>query len=132
MFFDAIQRADPLQRLPRHRRSVRLFQIVELAPHVRPARGLMNAAIFVELIEARVGIGLQRAAKLLQMLRGMLALAIRRVGKPHGGRGGVARRTIIANVGPQAPGLRLALARSQHRHRRVIGVQLTRGHHVPT
>jgi len=63
---------DPYQRFSRHRRRMRLFQIVELAPHMRPARSLLNAAIFVELIESRVGIGLQRATKLLQMLRGML------------------------------------------------------------
>jgi hypothetical protein len=30
---------------------VRLLQIVELAPHMRPARGLLDAAVFVELIE---------------------------------------------------------------------------------
>ena len=56
---------------------MRLFQIVEVAPHMRPARGRLNAAIFVELIEARIGIGLQRATKLFQMLRGMFAFAIR-------------------------------------------------------
>ena len=77
-----------------------MLQIEELAPHMRPARRLLDAAIFVELIESGVGIGLQRAAKLLQMPLGMFALAIRRVGKPHGGGGGVARGTVIANIGP--------------------------------
>ena len=131
-FFDSIQRADPLQRLPRYRRTVRLFQIVEVTPHVRPARCVLNATIFIELIESRIGIRLQRAAKLFQMLRGMFAFAIGRVGEPNGGRGGVARRTIIANIRPQSPCLGLALARSQHRHRRVIGVQFAGGHHVAT
>jgi len=51
---------DNHQRFPRHRGSVRLFQIVELAPHMRPTRGLIDALIFVELIESGVGIGLQR------------------------------------------------------------------------
>jgi len=37
-----------------------------------------------------VGIRLQHAAKLLQMLRGMFAFAIRRVGEPHG------RRSVVA------------------------------------
>jgi hypothetical protein len=50
-FFDSIQRADPLQRLPRHRRTVRLFQIVEVTPHVRPARRVLDANLFIELIE---------------------------------------------------------------------------------
>jgi hypothetical protein len=44
---------------------------------MRPARGLLDAAVFVELIESRVGISLQRATKRFQMLRGMLAFAIR-------------------------------------------------------
>lgn len=76
LFFDSIQRPDPHQRFPRHRVSVRLFQIVELAPHMRPTRGLLDTPIFVELIESRIGIGLQRATKRFQMLRGMLAFAI--------------------------------------------------------
>jgi hypothetical protein len=76
LFFDAVQRADPLQRFARYRRTVRLLQIVEVTPHVRPARGLLDATIFIELIESRIGIRLQRAAKLFQMLRGMLAFAI--------------------------------------------------------
>src|SRR5260370_980772 len=100
LFFDAIQRTDPLQRFPRYRRSVRLLQIVKLAPHMRPARGLMNEAIYVELIESRVGIGLQRAAKLAKMPLRMFPFAIRRVGKPHCGGGGVARGTVIANISP--------------------------------
>jgi hypothetical protein len=65
LFFDAVQFADPLQRFPRHRGSVRLLQIVRLAPHVRPACGLLDAAVFVELIGSCIGIGLQRATKLL-------------------------------------------------------------------
>jgi hypothetical protein len=73
-FFDSVQRTDPLQRFPRHRRTVRLFQIVEVAPHVRPAGRLFDATIFIELIESCIGVRLQPTAKLLQMLRRMLAL----------------------------------------------------------
>ena len=77
LFFYSIQRPDPLQRFSRHRRRMRLLQIVELASDMRPTRGLLNAAIFLELIEACVGIGLQRATKLFQMLGGMFSFAIR-------------------------------------------------------
>src|SRR5262245_27227636 len=103
-----------------------------MSSHMRPASGLLKSTIPVKLIETCVGIGLQRAAKLLQVLFGMLALAIRRVSEPHRGSGTVARRTIIANISPQSSRLRLALARSQYRHRRVIGVQFAGGHHVAT
>jgi len=58
---------------------MRLLQIVELASAMRPTRGLLNATIFVELIEPGVGIGLQRATKLLQMPFRMFAFAIRRI-----------------------------------------------------
>ena len=54
----------------------------------------------------------------------MFALAIGRVGKPHRRCRPLARRPIIANIGPQPSGLRLAVARRQHRYRGVIGVQL--------
>ena len=61
-FFDSIQRADPLQRFPRHRRTMRLLQIIEVTPHVRPTRRVLDANIFIELIESRIGIRLQRTA----------------------------------------------------------------------
>jgi hypothetical protein len=93
---------------------------------------LLNPAIFVGLIETRVGIGLQRATKLLQTPLGMFAFTIWRVGKPHGRSGGVAGRTIIANVSPQAHRLGLAIPRRQHWHRRVVSVQFAGAHHVAT
>ena len=90
---------------------MRLFQIVEVAPHVGPTRGLLNATALVELIEPRVGIRLQDATELLQMPLRMFPFAIRRVGEPYRGRRPIARGTIIANVGPQSPRLGLALTR---------------------
>jgi hypothetical protein len=38
---------------------------------------MLDAAIFVELVETRVGVSLQQAAKLFQVPPGMFALAIR-------------------------------------------------------
>src|SRR5260370_29159841 len=98
---------------------------------MRPARRLLDAAFLIELIESRIGIRLQRATK-LQMPRGMLAFTIWGVGEPYGGRGGVAPRTSIADIGPQAPRSGLALAPRQHPPRRVRGAQLARGPHVAT
>ena len=48
--------------------------IPELAPHVRPAGSFPDAVIFIELIESCVGIGLQRATEVSQMLLRMFAL----------------------------------------------------------
>ena len=112
------------QRFRRHRRFVRDVQIVELSAHVRPAGRFLNASCFVDLIETRVAIGLQRAREAAQVRFRMLALAIRRVGEPHRWRRRVSRGPIIAHVGPQPPGFCFAVARRQHRNRRVIGMQL--------
>jgi hypothetical protein len=58
-------------------RTMRLLQVVELAPDMRPARDFLNAPIlFIELVESGIGICLQRSPKRAQMLFGMFALAI--------------------------------------------------------
>ena len=76
------------------------------------------------MVEARVGVGLHRAREVLQMFPRMLALPIGRIGEPNGGCGVVVRRAIISYVGPEPAGLGLPVARSEHRHGCVIGVQL--------
>ena len=40
---------------------MRDLQIVELSANMRPARRFLNATVFVDLLEARVTIRLQRA-----------------------------------------------------------------------
>ena len=62
---------------------MRKLEIVEFSSDVRPTCGFLNAAIFTEVIESGVGIRLEDAMKVTQVLCGMLALAIRRVGEPH-------------------------------------------------
>ena len=57
-----VQSCDAFDRFGRNRRVVRFHQLVELAPDVSPAGGLLNAAILVQLVEAGIGIGLQNAA----------------------------------------------------------------------
>jgi hypothetical protein len=62
-----------------------------------PARCFLNRVgrigLVVEPIKTGVAVGLENAAKVLQMSSRMLALAIRGVGKPH-------RRRIQAAGGP--------------------------------
>ena len=73
-----------------------------------PSRRLLHAAALVNLVEPGEGIGLQRAAEIAQMLLRMFPAAIRRVRKPHCRSFLAGGRTIIANISPQPPGLRLA------------------------
>lgn len=75
-------------------------------------------------MKTSVGIGLQCTLEVLKMLVGMFALAIRRVGKPHGWRGVFARCPFITHVCPQAAGLGLAVTRSEHRNRCIVGMNL--------
>src|SRR5215472_3457545 len=86
-----------------------LFEIMELAANVRPTCDFLNPTILIQLIEAGIGIGLQSTLKRAQMLPGVFPSAIGRVRKPHRGSGRVARRSVIAHVSPQPPGLGLAL-----------------------
>ena len=64
------------------------------------------------------------------MLLGMFSLAILGVGEPYGGWHITARRSIIARIGPEPPGLGLAGSGSQHRNGRVIGVYLRSREHM--
>jgi len=97
---DSVELADTLDGFAGDRRRVRLLQVVELAPPVRPAGYFLDAALGIELVESRIGVGLQGSAKLPQMPLGMLALAIGRVGKPRRWRGPISRRAIIAYTLP--------------------------------
>ena len=56
-----IQDANSPECLRRNRRSVRLVQIEELTPHMRPARRLLDRPVGIQRIEAAIGISLQDA-----------------------------------------------------------------------
>ena len=60
----------------------------------------------------------------------MSPLSIRRVSEPDRRCRFTARRTIVANVSPQASRLRLAVAWRQHRYRHIIAVQFLRAQHI--
>src|SRR5580692_1915479 len=118
--FDRIQLPNTLQGFGGQWRSMRYLQLIELASYVRPAGRFLYPSTLIKMMESGVGIGLQDATEAAQMFSRMLTTTIRRVGKPHRCRRVVTGRTIIPHIGPQAPGLGLAVARSQHRNRRVI------------
>jgi len=82
----------------------------------------------IQLVVAVIGVGLQNAGVTRQMRLRMLALAIARVVEDRRGRSGAAERLVVANIGPQSPGVGFALR--QHRHGRVIPVQALGRHDV--
>src|SRR6266567_5331839 len=106
------------------------MDLVELAACMRPARDFINGAIAVQMMEPCIGVRLKAALEVLQMLSWMLALAIFRVREPHGRRGIFAGRSVVTDISPETSSLGLAAARREHRHRRIVGVQLGTGKHM--
>src|SRR5271170_7620402 len=98
------------------------MDLVKLAASVSPAGNFINGAIAVEMMEPCIGVRLQTALEVLQMLSWMLALAILRVCEPNRWRSVFAGRPVIANISPEPAGLGLATTRCKHRHRRIVGV----------
>jgi hypothetical protein len=56
------------------------------------------------------------------MLSRVLSLTVGRVGEPDGWRCRIAAWPVIADIGPEPAGLGLAVARSEHRNGRIVGV----------
>ena len=104
------------------------MNLVELAPCVCLAGDFDNRSTFVEMLEACIGIRLERTLIELEVLAWVLALTIGRVGEPHGGCGRIARWPVVADIGPEPSGLGPPVARREYWNRRVVGMQLACGH----
>src|ERR1035438_4837111 len=102
------------------------MDVVKLAPRVRPASCFVDI-IAVKVMKARISVGLESALEGLQMLAGMLALAVFRVCEPNCRRGLVASRPVISHVGPETASPGLPTAGREHGYGRIVGVQLAAG-----
>jgi hypothetical protein len=90
---------------------MRLHQVEKLAPDVSHTWSFLNRTAFVKLVKASKRVDLQDALELGQMTLRMFTLAVGRVGEPHSWRGLVACRAVVANIGPEAASLGLAVSR---------------------
>src|SRR5215472_18441833 len=95
-----------------------------------PAAGLDNAIAGEQFIEPGIAVGVYDAAEVLQMRLWMLAFAVGRIKEQGSRRARTSKWPLIANVGPQPPGLGLTGTRRQHRHRRVVDVQNVAGQKI--
>ena len=100
LILDRIERGDLSQGFRRGRRGMERMDLVKLAPCVSPAGHFVNAPRPIKMVEPCVGVGLQRAGEVLQMLSWMVALTIFRIGEPHGRWGLVPGRSVISDIGP--------------------------------
>src|SRR5665213_2727298 len=126
LIFQGIQGADAFKCLERLRGALGRMYIEEFAARMRPASRLDQWVLhtIVQAVEPTIGIGLQDTAERLQMSSGSLALAIRRITKPHRRWIGTAGGSVIAHIGPKSSGAGLAGTGSQNADRGVVGVQL--------
>ncbi len=147
---DSIKRADALEDVGGQRRRDTLVQVEDLAPEVRPACDLGNTTP-VEPVIAGIGVGLTETAKACEMGQGMCSGAVGCEAIPGRARRGAAgrpvvdrvplrlpsndaahRRNLLGRLRPQPPGCRLAATGVEHRHRRVVGVDLVGLEHLVT
>ena len=117
---DRVELADPLERLAGQRRGAAGgVDVVELAPDVRPARSLRDAAALIQAAKPGIAVGLQHAAEPSQMRPRMLARTVRRVAVAHCRRRRAGIGPLVAQVCPEPAGGGLAGAGRQQRDRRV-------------
>ena len=105
---------------------MRQMDVVELAPGMCPA-GCFIYMVAIQMMKARIGIGLQGSGEVLQMLSRMFSSAVFRIGEPDRRGGLLARRPVVAYIGPEPASLGLAVAGREHGHRRIVGMELAAG-----
>src|SRR3546814_3996792 len=106
-----------LRRPPRSTRTDTLF------PYTTLFRSLEAVAV-LELVVSGITVGLEKAGERRDLALRMDAAAIGGEPIPGERRGGGARRAIIDHIGPEPRLCGAALAGHEHRHRRVVGVEL--------
>jgi hypothetical protein len=104
--------------------------IMRCAGDLHDARLLARSRRHEQRIEPRVGVDLQLAAIIGEVLLRIHPAPARGVLVPHRRRIAGLPWPSIAHIGPQPPALGLAAARGEHLHRSIIGVQVRCGEHV--
>src|SRR5262249_31590849 len=133
---DVEERADLVHRLFGDRRTARIVDIEKEPPRMAPAtnfrdRTRLGICLSAEqLTKARVAVGMKLASERGEMRPAVLAFAVGRVLVEYRRRRRPSMRSLIAQVHPEAAGLGLALTRSEHWKRGVVGVDHASRHHV--
>jgi hypothetical protein len=128
--FNRIEGRDAQKRFLGQRCLRRDLDLVELPPRMAPAVGELDAGVRGvpdQTTKPGVAIDLEKTTEPFQVNGGVLTLAVFAVNISGGGLTGTAPGPVIDRVAPQPSGLRLSLARIEHRQRRVIGEDFGRG-----
>ena len=107
------------------------MDVDELAPDVGQAGDLADPAPAAQLLEARVAIGVHPAPEAREVARRVGTLPVRREAVERGRRDVAPPWALVADVGPQPRGPRLAGAGREHLHRCVVRVDRLAAQDVP-
>jgi len=122
--FDGIDCRDPLQRLLGDGGAVRLGNLVEFPPRMRPAGRQDHAALVSELLEPGIAVDLKDALEGVEMCLRPDRPAVGLVDVEGCRRIGARPAPLVAGVDPQPAGLGAPAPGIEHRQRRVVGEQL--------
>ncbi|MNL37988.1 hypothetical protein D3C87_1601670 [compost metagenome] len=106
------------------------MNIMDFTPGMGPAGSFLYMTFPVEFVEACIGIRLQHTAEAGKMGLRLGAFSVRAVREPD--RRGQRRTgvTVVTNVRPQPPGLRLFIARQQDLDRRIVRMKFAIGQYI--
>ena len=131
LVLDCIESGDPLDRHLGDGRALGLVHVDELAPDMRHAGDLGDAARPVQPLEAGIAVCMHPAGEVLEMANGPTALAIGRKPIECRRRGGACPRPFVSDIGPNPGSLGFTGAGHLHPDRRVVGENGLAAQHVP-
>ena len=129
---DGIKFGDAPQDFPGQRRLGSDMDVVEFAPHVRPAEDKPQRLVCLageQTAEPGIAIDLKQTAEALQMRLRMLALAVLAIDIGSSRMARSAPGPVVHRIAPQPSRLGLAAPRIEHRQRGVVSKHLGRGEH---
>src|SRR5215475_13405753 len=104
-FFDPIELTNAIERLFGDRRAGSGMDIKKLAPDMRPTAGLDDAVAGKQLVEPGIAVGMDDAGERVEVGTRMFTFAVGRVAEQRGRRSGPGKRSLVADVDPEPPGL---------------------------
>jgi hypothetical protein len=128
---NCIELPDPLQSLGGNRRLIRHRPVEKRPPCVRQACSLKDRSVLVHPAVSGKAVGLQDASIIRQMRLRVAPAPIRRIAIKHRRRIQTAGRPVITDIGPDPCNAGFAAAGLEHRHRRIVGMQLFGGQDIP-
>src|SRR5215218_8791242 len=120
---DRIEPGHMLERFAGDRRRTRGGELIELAPHMRPAKRKLDVVTFSQFAIAGVAVDLQDADEAIEMGDRAIGFAVRCVEIDDTGWISATPRPIVGSIGPELAGFGATAAGIEHRRRGLVGEQ---------